>query len=254
MKNNEKHTNQEQPNLKKRVSWADSIEDNEGKTLRLRKKAKVSHEPESTSPAQKSLKNYFAQMFSNGRYDVIRQEWENHIARHPRIIELKELYGEDSEEVFKMGKNIIGKLLCLDNYSMLRWVGANCNIEAFKLITEMSATKYLQRMVRYDDYMAFRLFIDRAFIDEYKATYESLKYIEGFKLFIEIDNNVINSLCKSLGITESIKADFNTALKELGLKQLIEDNKENNSPNHINSFTQRIFNTAADGVKITRQL
>ncbi|KIE06258.1 hypothetical protein NF27_AP00060 [Candidatus Jidaibacter acanthamoeba] len=254
MKNNEKHTNQEKPNSKKRVSWVDSIEDNEGRTLRVRKKAKVSHESESTSPAQKSLKNYFAQMFSNGHYDVIKQEWESHIARHTRIIELKELYGEDSEEVLKMGKNIIGKLLCLDNYSMLRWVTVNCDIEAFKLIAEMSATKYLQRMVRYDDYMAFRLFVSSNRINENNHEYNSSECIEGFKLFLKIDNNVVNIFWKCLNITDSIKSDFDQALKILGLEHLLIDNKENNSPNHINSFTQRIFNTAADGVKITRQL
>ncbi|AIF82046.1 hypothetical protein I862_07460 [endosymbiont of Acanthamoeba sp. UWC8] len=252
MKNNEKHTNQEKPNSKKRVSWAESIEDNEGKTLRVKKKPKVSREPESTSPAQKSLKNYFAQMFSNGHYDVIRQEWESHIARHTRIIELKEIYGDDSEEVLKMGKNIIGKLLCLDNYSLLRWVAANCNIEAFKLIAEMSSTKYLQRMVRYDDYMAFRLFVSSNRINENNHEYNSSECIEGFKLFLKIDNNVVNIFWNYLNITDSIKSDFNTALDEMGLGHLIDGNKENNSQTHANSFKQRIFSTAADGVKIIR--
>ncbi|MBA8667946.1 hypothetical protein H1Q59_08610 [Holosporaceae bacterium 'Namur'] len=252
MKNNEKHTNQEKPNPKKRVSWVDSIEDNEGKTSRLKKKPRIFNESQGSSPAQKSLKNYFAQMFSDGCYDEIRQEWEGYIAKNPRIIELKELYGDDSKEVLKMGKNIIGKLLCLDNYSMLRWVTVNCDIEAFKLIADMSSTKYLQRMVRYDDYMVLRLFVNKAFVDEYKGTYESSKYIEGFKLFLNIDNNVSQAFFNCYNVTQDIKSDFNTALKEMGLKQLIDDNKENNSPNHKNLFTQRIFTTAAEATKLTR--
>ncbi|KIE04110.1 hypothetical protein NF27_JK00050 [Candidatus Jidaibacter acanthamoeba] len=252
MKNNEKHTNQENLNSKKRVSWADSIEDNEGKTLRAKKKAKVSPESQGSSPTQKSLKNYFAHMFSNGRYDEIRQEWESHIARHTRIIELKELYGDESEEVLKMGKNIIGKLLCLDNYSLLRWVTVNCDIEAFKLIAEMSSTKYLQRMVRYDDYMAFRLFVSSNRINENNHEYNSSECIEGFKLFLKTDNNVVNIFWNCLNITDSIKSDFNTALKEMGLGHLIDDNKENIPQNQLNSFKYRILSTAAEATKINR--
>ncbi|AIF82042.1 hypothetical protein I862_07440 [endosymbiont of Acanthamoeba sp. UWC8] len=252
MKNNEKHTNQEKPNSKKRVSWAESIEDNEGKTPRLKKKPRIIAQDEEFIQASNILRDYLINKFENGEYEEVKQRWSSYLTKHLKIKELTELYGENSMEVINEGKKIIGKLVCVDNCSILKWIVVNCNIDAFKLISEEASAKYLQRMVRYDDYMAFRLFLKQNRIHEYAHEYNSLICIEGFKLFLKIDNNIINIFWNCLNITDSIKSDFNTALKEMELKQLLDDNKENNSPNHTNSFTQRIFSTAAEATKITR--
>ncbi|MBA8667962.1 hypothetical protein H1Q59_08690 [Holosporaceae bacterium 'Namur'] len=252
MKNNEKHTNQEKPNPKKRVSWVKSIEDNEGKTPRLKKKPRIIAQDEEFIQAKNTLKDHFINKFKNGEYEGLKREWEDYLLKHSKIRELKELYGDDSEEVINEGKNIIGKLLCVDNCSILKWIVVNCNIDAFKLITEMSSMKYLQRMVHYDDYMAFRLFLKQNRIHEYAHEYNSLICVEGFKLFLNIDNNIVNIFWNCLNITDSIKSDFNTALKEMGLEHLIDDNKENIPQNHLNSFKYRILSTTAEATKINR--
>lgn len=252
MRNKEEHISRQNLNPKKRVSWVESIKDNEGKTLRVKKKPKITSEDKEFIQASNILKNYLINKFKNGEYEEVKQRWANYLAKHPKIIELRELYGENSIKVINEGKRIIGKLACVDSCSVLRWVAINCDIEAFKLITEMSAMKYLQRMVRYDDYMAFELFVDRAFIDEYKGIYESSKYIEGFMLFMKIDNDIPHAFRNCYNVTKNIKADFDKALQELGLEHMLIDNKGNNLPNSTSAFTQRIFSTAAEATKITR--
>lgn len=175
---------------------------------------------------ENTIFDFFVKSFEEDKYDDVRKFLENY---REKIIE-QNIYSE--EQI----KKTLDYIICLDNYSVIKWAAQNSDIEALYLLKEYLTPESLYQAISHNNYEALNLFVTDGRSVSLLGFYDKEVFETGLKFFYdcyaensknnidhnEKNNNFYNAVHNNLELYTDISEDITEQLMGLEAK-IIQD-------------------------------